>query len=134
MDYDLEQQVAYSYSEDYSIENIRCALNNMFKMLGYPIDNPLGEIIKPGMTVFIKPNWVASKWRESCSHKDDLYCIITHPNVLEVVVDYVALALNGNGKIIIGDNPSIDADFGELMRVLKIEHLKTKYDVPKPSV
>lgn len=130
MDFDLEQQVAYSYAEDYSIENIRSALNNMFKMLGYPIDNPLGEIIKPGMTVFIKPNWVASKWRESCSHKDDLYCIITHPNVLEVVVDYVALALNGNGKIIIGDNPSIDADFGELMRVLKIEHLKTKYDVP----
>lgn len=129
MDINLEEQVAYGYSDDYSIENIRCALQKIFKMLGYPNDNPLGQIIKPGMTVFIKPNWVSSKWRESCPHKDDLYCIITHPNVLEVVADYVALALNGYGKIIIGDNPSIDADFEELMNILKIDHLKSKYDI-----
>jgi uncharacterized protein (DUF362 family) len=82
------------------------------------------------MNVFIKPNWVASKWRESCSHKDDLYCVITHPNVIEALADYVAIALNGNGKIIIGDNPSIDADFDELLKICGIEKLKTKYSVP----
>lgn len=122
-------QVAYDVCTDYSLGKIHETLGRMFEQLGYPVENPLGKIIKPGMTVFIKPNWVASKWRDSCPHKDDLYCVITHPNVLEAVTDYVAIALNGQGKIVIGDNPSIDADFQQLMGKLNIEHLKHKYDV-----
>lgn len=123
-------KVAYSWSESYRLENIHDALKEMFNLLGYPKKNPFSKFIEPGMTVFIKPNWVASRWRESCEHKDDLFCIITHPNVIEAVADYVALALNGKGKIIIGDNPSIDADFEELMQTIEIQHLKRKYDVP----
>ena len=82
------------------------------------------------MTVFIKPNWVASRWRASCDHTDTIYSVITHPNVIEAVADRVALALNGKGRIIIGDNPSIDADFNELMELTGIKHLEKKYSVP----
>lgn len=78
----------------------------------------------------MKPNWVASRWRESCPHKDTLYCVITHPHIIEGVADYVAEALQGQGEIIIGDNPSIDADFAELMEFTGIERLKEKYDIP----
>jgi uncharacterized protein (DUF362 family) len=94
--------------------------------LGY--DFP--DFIKPGMTVFIKPNWVASRWRESAPHRDTLWSVITHSAVIEAVAGRAATALQGRGKIIIGDNPSIDADFEELMRFTGMRRLLQKYDVP----
>lgn len=124
------RSVSAAYCDSYELSRVKDALEEMFASLGYDENNPLGSIVKPGMKVFIKPNWVASRWRESCSHKDDLYCIITHPSVIEAVADYVAVALNGEGSIVIGDNPSIDADFDELMETIKIDHLKQKYNIP----
>lgn len=116
--------------DSYKSQSVSDALDHLFEELGYDPANPFAEIVKPGMRVFIKPNWVASRWRESCSYRDDLYCVITHPAVIEAVADRVALALNGEGEIIIADNPSIDADFEELMELTGIRKLETKYDVP----
>ena len=124
------KRVSISYADNYRVESVKenllKALQNFFEVND---KNPFGNgIIKPGDTVFIKPNWVASRWRASCPHEDSLYCVITHPAVIEAVVDYVAVALQGCGKIILGDNPSIDADFDELMNVTKICRLEKKYD------
>lgn len=123
-------KVAIEHADNYRLETIKEALRKCFDDLGYPQENPLGGIIKPGDKVFIKPNWVASRWRASCPHKDTLYCVITHPRVIEAMADYVSEALQGNGEIIIGDNPSIDADFQELMKFTEIEKIKDKYNVP----
>jgi hypothetical protein len=116
--------VAIEKSADYSWENVNKALDKICIDLGFDIKNPFSGFIKEGMTVFIKPNWVASRWRESCPHKDTIYSVITHPSIIEAVADRVALALNGNGKIIIGDNPSIDADFEELMNFVYYDFAK----------
>lgn len=125
-------KVAIEHADCYRLSVVKSTLRKIFDDLGYPEKNPLfgGGIVQPGDTVFIKPNWVASRWRVSCPHKDNLYCVITHSSVIEAVADYVAEALMGKGKIIIGDNPSIDADFLELMNFTGIEKIKTKYDVP----
>lgn len=56
--------------------------------------------------------------------------MITHPDLVEVTADYAAQALAGKGKLIIGDNPSVDADFDELIQTLDIRHLQSKYEVP----
>lgn len=122
--------VAYAHANNYNLSEVKKAVDTLFSQLGYNSLNPLGHVITPGMTVFIKPNWVASRWRESCPHKDTLYSVITHPSLVEVIADYAAIALEGKGKIVIGDNPSIDADFDELMQILDIGHLKNKYSVP----
>lgn len=124
------QKVAIADCDNYRLENVKKALDELFVNLGMPLSNPLGNIIKPGMSVFIKPNWVASRWRASADHVDDLYCVITHPSVIEAVADRVAEALQGSGEIIIADNPSIDADFEELMQHTGIRRLEKKYDVP----
>ena len=121
--------VAIEHVDNYRLEAVKKALLQGFKDMGLCQDNPLGAYVKPGQRVFIKPNWVASRWRESCEHKDTLYCVITHPTVIEAVADYVAVALKGEGEIIIGDNPSIDADFDELMEFTGIKRLEKKYDV-----
>ncbi|MBQ3653673.1 MAG: DUF362 domain-containing protein [Synergistaceae bacterium] len=120
--------VAITHADNYRLDTVKAALRRCFDSLGLPGRNPLGSIIQPGNTVFIKPNWVASRWRESCPHRDNLYCVITHPAVIEAVCGYAAEALNGKGRIIIGDNPSIDADFEELMSFTAVrERLMGKY-------
>ena len=126
----MGNKVAIGNADNYRLETVKSVLSRCFGDLGYSKENPLGNIVKPGDQVFIKPNWVASRWRASCPHKDTLYSVITHPNVIEAVADYVAEALQGEGEIIIGDNPSIDADFKELMAFTEFERIKDKYKVP----
>lgn len=123
-------RVSIEHTDNYRLASVKAALRKSFEDLGYPSENPLRGLVHPGDTVFIKPNWVASRWRASCPHKDTLYSVITHPHVIEAVADFVAEALEGKGAIIIGDNPSIDADFKELMEFTEIEKIKEKYDVP----
>lgn len=122
-------KVAIEHADNYRLETVKKVLRECFDDIGLSSINPLGCYIKPGNKVFIKPNWVASRWRESCPHRDTLYSVITHPNVIEGVADYVAEALQGQGEIMIGDNPSIDADFRELMDFTEIKRLENKYNV-----
>ncbi|MDR1069675.1 MAG: DUF362 domain-containing protein [Gracilibacteraceae bacterium] len=119
-------RVAIANCPDYGGANVNSTVSELMAQLGYDF----ADFIKPSMTVFIKPNWVASRWRESCPHRDTLWSVITHTAVVEAVADRVAAALAGNGKIIIGDNPSIDADFDELTRFTGIDRLPAKYDLP----
>jgi len=40
-------------------------------------------------------------------------CLITHGSIIRAMVDYVYIALEGKGKIIIGDSPLQKCDFKE---------------------
>lgn len=126
----MKHTVTITDCDSYNPRAVSDALDRLCRDLGFDGENPFGSFIKPGMRVFIKPNWVASRWRESADHRDDLYCVITHPAVIEAVADRAAAALAGRGEIIIADNPSIDADFDELLAHTGIKRLESKYDVP----
>ncbi len=73
--------------------------------------NPLGSIIKPGDKVLIKPNLV----RHLHMSNGPYYAVVTHASVVRAVLDYVALALGGQGEIIVGDAPIQSADFGKIL-------------------
>jgi uncharacterized protein (DUF362 family) len=73
--------------------------------------NPFGEIIKPGQRVLVKPNFVNSQHAAN----GDLQSVVTHGSVLRAVIDYVILALKGNGQILIADSPERVADFGRIL-------------------
>lgn len=79
--------------------------------------NPLGELIEPGQTVFIKPNLVDHEHRFG----GDIWSVITHPSVVRAVADYVALALRGDGRIIVGDNPHVDCDWHALSELYRMD-------------
>ncbi len=72
--------------------------------------NPLGELIRPGQRVVIKPNFVA--------HQNfgtgPLEAVITHGSVIRPIADYVLLALRNSGELIIGDSPQMNCDFATL--------------------
>jgi len=92
--------------------------------------NPIGEIIQPGQTVLIKPNLVLDFHGYGWS----LESVVTHGSVIRAVLDYVLLALEGRGRIIIGDAPLQMADFNRLHELLGldtiIDFLQDKAGVP----
>lgn len=65
---------------------------------GTPQWNPLGEYIRPGDTVLVKPNWV-----KECVSEEKWNCTITHASVLRAITDYCIIAKAGT--IIWGDAP-----------------------------
>jgi uncharacterized protein (DUF362 family) len=90
------------------------SVRDLFRMLEYDREhfgtaawNPLGWLIRPGETVFLKPNMISHKHRLS----DDWDYVITHGSVIRAVTDYVYVALRGKGRIIIGDAPQTDSLF-----------------------
>lgn len=98
---------------------------------GTPQWNPLGDLIQLGQSVLIKPNWVMHKNEEQQFH--NMECMVTHPSVIRVVVDYVVIALKGTGKITIADAPIQSCDFAKLMEEMHYNKLWTFYsrqDVP----
>ena len=126
----MTKTVAFTTAESYDDETLDSAFRNLFSLMGFDPDNPLKGLVEPGMHVFIKPNLVASRWRKSCERSGDIYSVITHPAIVEKVANFVDMALDGNGKITIGDNPSIDADFNELMKLTGLRRLEKKYRTP----
>lgn len=88
--------------------------------------NPLGEIIRPGDAVLLKPNFI----KESHSEKRDEWVqIITHGSVIRAVADYVYLALGGQGRIIVADGPQTDSNFDKICQRLGIRKLQSFYQV-----
>jgi len=80
--------------------------------------NPLSEIIHPGDTVVVKPNWVCHRNHgERAYGLTDTDSLITHGSVLRAVLDYVCLALKGKGKVVIGDAPIQNTDWEALLQL-----------------
>ena len=86
--------------------------------------NPLGDCVRPGDTVVIKPNMVRD-FRESSAADGD--CLITHGAVIRAVVDYVFIALAGRGRIVIADAPHSDADFDRVRRITAVDAIADFY-------
>jgi uncharacterized protein (DUF362 family) len=92
--------------------------------------NPLRGIIKKGETVFVKPNWVDHKHRKD----ETIWSVITHSSVVRALCDYVILALEGEGRIIVGDNPHVDTDFSKLCQRTQIMEVADFYRRTCPGI
>jgi hypothetical protein len=106
------------------------SVRELFRLLGYDAENygksvwnPLGWLVKPGETVFLKPNMISEKHY----YRDDWEYVITHGSVIRAIVDYVFIALRGEGKIIVGDSPSTEAKFDEIARRMGLPELQELY-------
>jgi len=86
--------------------------------------NPLGDIIKPGNSVVVKPNWVYHVLAHDPRPHEVL---ITHPSVLRAVIDYVFLACGRGGRITLGDAPIQSADFQKIVEMSGIQSLIDLY-------
>lgn len=85
--------------------------------------NPLGELIRPGDHVLIKPNMVMD-YNQSGEGTD---CLYTQPSVVAAVIDYAFIALKGKGRIVIGDAPMQECRFEKLIQESGYQRLLNFY-------
>lgn len=90
-----------------------------FRLSGYDVENydtahwnPLGHLISRGDYVLLKPNLVMD---ENYIVENGVDCLYTQPALVASVVDYVIIALKGEGRIVIGDAPMQECDFERLI-------------------
>ncbi len=116
-----------AYPEYKFKDNISEAKNDVYDMIreclfhmGFDQDNygkanwnPLKDLIKPGEVVLLKPNMVL---HENEIPQNGMECLITHPSLVRAMLDYVILALDGVGTIIVGDAPLQSCDFDRLVK------------------
>jgi len=86
--------------------------------------NPLGQFIRPGDTVVLKPNFIRDFRETQPGHED---CLITHGAIIRAAVDYVYIALQGDGRIVIADAPQNDADFAAIRRITGLDAIQEFY-------
>lgn len=82
--------------------------------------NPLGDFIKPGDTVLIKPNFVIDNQLFEST--------ITHPSIIRAIIDYIVIAQNGRGVIIIADAPQENANMERILKVTQLRSLIKYYN------
>lgn len=107
------------------------AVRNCFILAGLDSENfdtpawdPLGDLIFPGETVVLKPNFV----KESHPRDPDGWqYVLTHGSVIRAVADYVWKALNGTGKVVVADAPQTDSSFDEIVKILGLEAVRDFY-------
>lgn len=90
---------------------------------GTPRWNPLGSYIRPGMRVLVKPNLVMHE--NPSGYGTD--CLYTHPSIIAAVIDYVAVALRGEGSIVLADAPMQSCDWDALVRGTGLGELAAWY-------
>lgn len=106
-----------------SVRNVLKYLGLDEQNYGSPHWNPLRSIIKKGDTVLVKPNMIAHSHRYS----DAWEHVITHGSVLRAAIDYVFLALGGEGRIIIADAPQTDSKIDLIKERMCIETIQELY-------
>ncbi len=90
---------------------------------GRPQWNPLGQIVRPGNVVVLKPNFVIS----FNSSGSSMEAVVTHPSIIRAMVDYVYIALKGEGKIVIADAPQMDCSWRDLMAYQRLDAIQEFY-------
>lgn len=90
---------------------------------GTPQWNPLSELIQPNDNVVLKPNFVRHHHRLG----KPIECVITHGSIIRAIMDYVWIALQGKGAIIVADAPQGDTNFNKLMVVNGLDTLFEYY-------
>jgi len=102
-------------------------VRELLHALGYDEDhfgtatwNPFGWLVKPGQTVLLKPNLVRE---DSLDNRGQWQHVITHGSVVRAVMDYVYIALRGQGCIQVADAPQGDSNISMLRRRFGIDEI-----------
>ena len=91
---------------------------------GTPQWNPLGELVRPGQFVVLKPNLISER------HPRDpggWVQMLTHPGIIRAVADYVWKALGPLGRVIVADAPQTDSSFDRIVELLGLDRLRHFY-------
>lgn len=75
--------------------------------------NPLGDLIKPGEQVLLKPNFVLHKNGAGLGTEQ----MVTHGSLIRAALDYVSIALDSKGIVTIADSPVQSCNFRKAIQI-----------------
>jgi uncharacterized protein (DUF362 family) len=78
---------------------------------GAPSWNPLGDVVRPGDHVLLKPNLVF----HGSGAPEETAVLLSNAAVIRPLLDYAIKALEGRGAITIGDAPLQSGDFAKIV-------------------
>ena len=114
------------------------AVRELFQRLGMdkehfgsPEWNPLGDIIKMGDKVVLKPNLVISEHELG---QAGIESATVHGSIIRPFVDYAFIALKGEGRITIGDSPIKEVDFEKIMGLIGVTDMLNFFSTTFPLV
>jgi uncharacterized protein (DUF362 family) len=85
--------------------------------------NPFKIFDLQGKKILIKPNWVKHVHPDN----ETIWCLITHPSFIRVILDFIYIATKGNCSVTIGDSPVQEADFGRIVELSKLKELQSYF-------
>jgi uncharacterized protein (DUF362 family) len=91
------------------------------------------DFVRPGDRVVLKPNWV-KEHDERRPGPGAWEHVVTHPDVIEAVVRWVAPRLQGRGSIVICDAPQTDSSFARLREYCRLDDLLTRCRQAHPGL
>lgn len=113
------------------LNHIYSGVRNIFRQMGMDRENygkegwnPLKTIISPGDNVLIKPNFI----RHFHGLGLGLDSLITHGSIVRAILDYVFIALDRKGKVIIGDAPIQQGNFNMLVDSSRLKKVLEFYE------
>lgn len=86
--------------------------------------NPLGGVVRPGDCVVLKPNFIR---HFHDTRGDDIEAVVTNGSIIRAVLDYVAIALKGQGRVVIADAPQCEASFEKLKAYAGLDEIREFY-------
>jgi uncharacterized protein (DUF362 family) len=84
--------------------------------------NPLGDFVRPGAVIVLKPNFIRH-WNSLDRAVGTVESVITHGAVLRAMVDYALLAAGPEGRVIIAEAPQQDCDFDRIRTLAGLDEL-----------
>jgi len=106
------------------------SLLDLLEGLGLSRENPFSSYVKMGQTTLIKPNW-ARDYNPLGYNTDSL---ITHSSLVKYLIDFLAIAMEGKGKIIIADAPLQNCNFENLKKQTNIEKVISNAQKKYPNL
>jgi len=92
---------------------------------GTPGWNPLGDLVRRGGRIVVKPNFIRH-WNPMVG--GTVESVITHGSVLRAVLDYAWLAAGPEGSVEVAEAPQHDCDFDEIRRLTGLDAIARLYE------
>jgi len=86
--------------------------------------NPLGNMVKPGDKILVKPNLV---YHTNPRGEKAEKALITNGSLVRAICDYLLIASGGNCTITIGDAPLQMADFEQIKKISGLDKIESFY-------
>ena len=104
-------------------DTVADSVRDLFRSLDLDPANPLGQWIRPGMTVVVKPNWVKHEFGSTVGRN----VLFTHASLVRVLIDAALTALAGHGRVYVADAPLQGCDFARFRRQSGLAELENDY-------